>query len=192
MSENLISIAKILNFHGIKGEAKIGFTKGRENQIVALKKVFAKKDGQFSELNVSSVRFHKHFAIIKFKEFKNVNDVEEFKGCDLFLPKEEVEETLSNDEFLISDLVGMDVYDEDGSCIGNVVAVGENLANDLLSVKDGNGKEHLVPFVKEIVPVVDLKAKRIVINNIEGLINWDLMLYLCFLKLLLKRVILAL
>ena len=41
MSENLISIAKILNFHGIKGEAKIGFTKGRENQIEALKKVFA-------------------------------------------------------------------------------------------------------------------------------------------------------
>ena len=69
MSDNLISIAKILNFHGIKGEAKIGFTKGRENQIESLKKVFAKKDNQYCELTVSSVRFHKHFAIIKFKEF---------------------------------------------------------------------------------------------------------------------------
>ena len=171
MSDNLISIAKILNFHGIKGEAKIGFTKGRENQIEALKKVFAKKDGQYSELNVSSVRFHKHFAIIKFKEFQTVNDVEEFKGCDLYLPKEEVEETLSNDEYLISDLIGMDVYDEDGSCVGTITAIGENLANDLLSVKDGNGKEHLVPFVKEIVPVVDLQGRKVVINNIEGLIS---------------------
>ncbi len=171
MSDNLISIAKILNFHGIKGEAKIGFTKGRENQIEALKKVFAKKDGQYSELNVSSVRFHKHFAIIKFKEFQTVNDVEEFKGCDLYLSKEKVEETLSNDEYLISDLIGMDVYDEDGSCIGAITAIGENLANDLLSVKDANGKEHLVPFVKEIVPVVDLKGRKVVINNIEGLIS---------------------
>ena len=171
MSDNLISIAKILNFHGIKGEAKIGFTKGRENQIEALKKVFAKKNGQYSELNVSSVRFHKHFAIIKFKEFQTVNDVEEFKGCDLYLSKEEVEETLANDEYLISDLIGMDVYDEDGSCVGTITAIGENLANDLLSVKDGNGKEHLVPFVKEIVPVVDLKGRKVVINNIEGLIN---------------------
>ena len=47
----------------------------------------------------------------------------------------------------------------------------ENNANDLLSVKDNNGKEHLVPFVKEIVPVVDIKNKRVVVNNIEGLIN---------------------
>ena len=171
MSDNLISIAKILNFHGIKGEAKIGFTKGRENQIESLKKVFAKKDNTYCKLNVSSVRFHKHYAIIKFKEFQTVNDVEEFKGCDLYLSKEEVEETLANDEYLISDLIGMDVYDEDGSCVGTITAIGENLANDLLSVKDANGKEHLVPFVKEIVPVVDLKGKKVVINNIEGLIS---------------------
>ena len=169
--DNLISIAKILNFHGIKGEAKLGFTKGRENQIGSLKKVFAKKENEFVELNVSSVRFHKHFAIVKFKEFKTVNDVEEFKGCDLYLSKEEVEENLSDDEYLITDLIGMDVYDEDGSCVGVISAIGENLANDLLSVKDANGKEHLVPFVKELVPVVDLKAKRVVVNNIEGLIS---------------------
>ena len=125
----------------------------------------------YYELNVSSVRFHKHFAIVKFKEFQTVNDVEEFKGCDLYLSKEEVEENLANDEYLISDLIGMDVYDEDGSCVGVITAIGENLANDLLSVKDGNGKEHLVPFVKEIVPVVDLKGRKVVINNIEGLIS---------------------
>lgn len=171
MSDNLISIAKILNFHGIKGESKLGFTKGKEKLIVSLKKVFVKKDNQYTELNVSSVRFHKHFAIVKFKEFQTVNDVEEFKGCDIYLSKEEVENNLDNDEFLINDLVGMDVYDEDGSCVGVVSAVGENLANDLLSVKDANGKEHLVPFVKELVPIVNLKENKIVINNIEGLIS---------------------
>lgn len=171
MSDNLLSIAKILNFHGIKGEAKLGFTKGREKQIESLEMVFVLKNGQYKELNVSSVRFHKHFAIVKFKEFSTVNDVEEFKGCDIFLSKEKVEENLERDEYLINDLIGMDVYDEDGCCVGSVVAIGENLANDLLSVRDSNGKEHLVPFVKELVPVVDLKNKKVVINNIEGLIS---------------------
>ena len=171
MADNLISIAKILNFHGIKGEAKVGFTKGKENQIQSLKIVFVKKNNSFKKLNVQSVKFHKHFAIIKFKEFVTVNDVEEFKGCDLYLTKEEVEENLAQDEYLINDLINMDVYDEDGCLLGSVAAVGENLANDILSVRDNNGKEHLVPFVKEIVPVVDLINKRIVINNIEGLIN---------------------
>ena len=171
MSDNLISIAKVLNFHGIKGEAKIGFSKGREKQIEALKKVYIKKENNFSELNVVSVRFHKQFAIIKFKEFKTVNDVEAFKGCDIYLTKEEVENNLDDDEYLISDLIGMDVFDEDGSCIGTITAIGENMANNLLSVKDGNGKEHLVPFVKELVPIVDLKGRKVVLNNIEGLIN---------------------
>ena len=171
MADNLISIAKILNFHGIKGEAKVGFTKGKENQIQSLKIVFVKKNNSFKKLNVQSVRFHKHFAIIKFIEFVTVNVVEEFKGCDLYLTKEEVEENLAQDEYLINDLINMDVYDEDGCLLGSVAAVGENLANDILSVRDNNGKEHLVPFVKEIVPVVDLINKRIVINNIEGLIN---------------------
>ena len=171
MNSELISVAKILNFHGIKGEAKLGFSKGRESQIERLKKVFVKKNGEYTELTISSVRFHKHFAIVKFKEFSTVNDVEEFKGCDLFLTKEEIEENLDNDEYLILDLIGLDVFDEDGCSIGVVSAVGENLANDIISVKDNNGKEHLVPFVKELVPVVDLKGRKIVVNNIEGLIS---------------------
>lgn len=171
MTDNLLSIAKILNFHGIKGEAKVGFSKGRENQIEALKKVFVKKNNEYTELTVSSVRFHKQFAIIKFKEFVTVNDVEEYKGCDLYLSKEKVEETLDNDEFLIVDLIGMDVFDEDGSCVGKIVQVGDNRASNLLSIQDANGKTHLVPFVKQLVPVVDMVNKKVVINNIEGLIG---------------------
>ncbi len=171
MTQDLISIAKILNFHGIKGDAKIGFTKGKDTQIQKLKTVFVKKDNVFKELNVQSVRFHKHFAIIKFKEFNTVNEIEEFKGCDIYLSKSQVEANLEEDEYLISDLIDMDVFDEDGCCIGKVCAIGENLANNILSVKDANGKEHLVPFVKDLVPVVDLKSKKIVINNIEGLIS---------------------
>ncbi len=171
MDNDLISVAKILNFHGIKGEAKLGFSKGREKQVELLSKIYVKKDNQYTELNVSSVRFHKHFAIVKFKEFNTVNQVEEYKGCDLYLPKSEVEENLDNDEYLISDLIDMDVYDEDGCLIGKISEIGENSANNILSVKDNNGKKHLVPFVKELVPVVDLKGKKIVINNIEGLIS---------------------
>ena len=171
MNSDLISVAKILNFHGIKGEAKLGFSKGAEQRIEKLKKVYLKNNNDIIELNVTSVRFHKHFAIVKFKEFNTVNDVEEFKGFDLYLPKDEVESNLDSDEYLINDLIGMCVYDEDGALIGKVSAVGENLSGNVISVTDSNEKEHLVPFVKALVPVVDLKGGKIVINNIEGLIN---------------------
>ena len=180
--EEIISIGKVLNFHGIKGEVKVGFSKGRENQIEKLKKVlicsgkvhgaeFNQSCNDYKELTVSNVRFHKHFAIIKFKEINTVNEVEEIKGSDIYLTKSEVEKNLDNDEYLIKDLIGMEVYDEDGCNIGTIDAVGENIANNIISVKDGNGKSHLVPFVKELVPVVDIKGKKIVVNNIEGLIS---------------------
>ena len=65
----------------------------------------------------------------------------------------------------------MEVYDEDGACLGCVSAVGENLANDIIEVTDNNQKKHLVPFVKALVLSVDIKSRKIQINNIEGLLQ---------------------
>ena len=66
---DFISIVKILNFHGINGELKVGFTKGKEEQISNLKEVFLLINGEYKSFKVSSVRFHKQFAIMKLKEF---------------------------------------------------------------------------------------------------------------------------
>ena len=49
--------------------------------------------------------------------------------------------------------------------------VGTNGANEILEITDSNEKNHLVPFVKELVPVVDLKKRQIVVKDIEGLIE---------------------
>lgn len=170
MSE-YISIGKILNFHGIKGEVKIGFTKGKESQLEQIKQVVIVRNGVNVVLNIVSLRFHKQFALIKFKEINSVNEVEEIKGLDIKISKETAEKNLADDEFLISDLIGLTVLNKDGEKIGSINNVGTNGASEILEVKDGNGKIHLIPFVKAIVPVVDITKKHIVINDIEGLIE---------------------
>lgn len=169
--ENLVSIGKILNFHGIKGEVKTGFTKGRENFISKLKTAFVKYSGEVITLTVDTVRFHKQFALIKFKEINSVNDAEKYKGLDIFVNRAEIAENLDEDEYLISDLIGMSVYSSDDEKIGTVEEVGNNNAGEILKIKDGVGNFHLIPFVKDIVPIVDLKNGMIVINNIKGLIE---------------------
>ena len=58
-----------------------------------------------------------------------------------------------------------------GENLGFVVGVSNNGATDLLSVKTKNKKISLIPFVKAIVPNVDIKNKKIMINNIEGLLE---------------------
>ena len=65
----------------------------------------------------------------------------------------------------------MEVYNQFDDLVGIVEKIGETPANNILAVKAQNGKTHLIPFVKELVPIVDLDNKKILINQIEGLID---------------------
>ena len=60
MQEKLISIGKIINFHGIAGEVKVGYTKGKEHQLLGENAFFVQKDGEYKELTLSKIRFHKN------------------------------------------------------------------------------------------------------------------------------------
>ena len=172
MNENYISIGKILNFHGINGEVKVGFSKGKENQLKATNVFYIKKDGIFSELKVKSLRFHKNFALIKFDGIDSIDDTLEYKGSLLFVESSVIRKNLEKDEYLVDDLVNVTAVTTNDELIGNVVAINKyNTSSDLLVVKTQDGKEHLIPFVKELVPIVDLKANKIVINAIEGLLD---------------------
>lgn len=166
-----ISVGKILNFHGIQGEAKIGFSKNQADFLKSLKVVFIKKDSDYTKLEVLSVRFNKTFALIKFKGINSINDLMPYKGCLIFVEETTIRESLGEDEFLIDELTGLDVLDLKGENIGIVVGVSNNGVNDMLSVKSKTKKISLVPFVKALVPEVDIKNKKIVVNNIEGLIE---------------------
>ena len=166
-----ISVGKILNFHGIQGEAKVGFSKNQEDFLKTLKLVYIKQDNGYVKFEVSSVRFNKTFALIKFKEINSINDLIPYKGCLLFVEKTVVRETLGEDEFLIDELTGLEVFDLADNKIGIVVGVSNNGVNDLISIKSKSKKISLVPFVKNLVPNVDIKNKKITVNNIEGLIE---------------------
>ena len=166
----LVSVGKILNFHGIQGEAKVGFSRNQEEFFLGLKKVFIKKDNDYLPFEINSIRLHKNFALVKFKGITSINELLEFKGCLLFVEEEVIRETLEEDEFLIDELVGLDVYDGDKK-VGAVVGVSNNGASDLLSVKTLSKKVSLVPFVKAIVLSVDIKNRKIQINNLEGLLE---------------------
>ena len=171
---NYISIGKITNFFGIKGEAKVGYD--NENQIRKAKSVFMLDDKTCCELKIKSIRFHKNFAIIKFDGIDDINELLQYKGQRIFIPKTEALNKLEKDEFLIQDLIGCIVFNENNEKIGEVVNISTNSSQDLLNIKNGFGQIDLVPFVNEFFPVVDIKNKKIIIKPIEGLLSWNMML----------------
>lgn len=166
-----VSVGKILNFHGIKGEAKVGFTKNQEDFFCSLDKVFVKKDNEYLPLIIKNSRLHKNIALVQFEGINSIDELLEYKGAFLYVEEETIRENLEDDEFLIDELVSLEVFDQNGEKKGFVVGVSNNGASDLLSVKTNSKKIVLIPFVKAIVTDVSIKDKKIIINNIEGLIE---------------------
>lgn len=167
-----ISVGKILNFHGIKGEAKVGYSKNQLEFLMSLDSVFIKNENEYTEFKISSIRQNKNFLLVKFEDINSINDILPYKGSLLFVEEEVVRENLEEDEFLIDELVGLEIFDiTNDKKLGFVVGVSNNGASDLLSVKTNSKKICLIPFVKAIVPAVDIKNKKIMINNIEGLLE---------------------
>jgi len=169
-NNNFVSVGKILNFHGVRGEAKLGYSKNREEFLSKLEHVYIQFNGEYKEFEITNLKFTSKCAIVKFKGIDSLNDIVEYKGCLVFVDEAVAREHLEEDEFLIDELVGMNVYDGDKR-VGSVVGVSNNGASDLLSVKTLSKNICLVPFVKAIVTSVDVKTKRIQINNIEGLLS---------------------
>lgn len=166
-----VSVGKILNFHGIQGEAKVGFSKNQEDFIANLKKVFIKNGENYTPLEIKSVRFNKKFALMKFDGINSINDLMKYKGSLLFIEESYIRENLEENEFLIDELTGLEAYDTEDNLLGIVVGVSNNGINDFICVKTKNKKTSLVPFVDELVPEVKIKEKKVIINNIEGLLE---------------------
>jgi 16S rRNA processing protein RimM len=139
---------------------------------MALKSVYIKLGHEYQEFKIISTRANKKFLIVKFDGIDSIDTLLPYKGCLLFVKEQTIRENLDEDEFLIDELVGMGVFDNvTGESLGFVIGVSNNGAADLLSVKTNTKHICLIPFVKAIVPNVDIKNKKIIINNIEGLLE---------------------
>lgn len=166
-----VSVGKILNFHGIHGEAKVGFSKNQQDFFLSLNSVYVKKDNDYILLEITRSKLNKNFALVKFKNIDSINDILAYKGALIFVEETTIRENLEEDEFLIDELVGLEIFDSNNEKLGFVVGVSNNGASDLLSVKTNSKKICLIPFVKAIVTSVSIKDKKIFINNIEGLLE---------------------
>ena len=75
MNDKFVSVGKILNFHGIQGEAKVGFSKNQQVFFCSLKEVFVGQSNQYLPLKIKNIRINKNFALVKFEDINSINDL---------------------------------------------------------------------------------------------------------------------
>ena len=130
--EEYLQIGVITTTHGVRGEVKVYPTTDPE-RFLSLDRVFLDTGKEKKELHVTGVRFFKQLAIVKFKGIDNINDIERYKGCSLYVTREDAI-PLEEDEYYIADLQGMQMYTEDGELFGTLRDVMETGANDVYIV----------------------------------------------------------
>lgn len=166
-----IKVGRIINTHGIRGELKVFPLTDNLDRFDDLKIVYIGNNKE--KVEIEQVKYHKGLAIIKLKEFDNINQVLKFKDDFLYIDVEDKVE-LPEDHYFIFDIVDCNVYDTKGRKIGVVTDVLQYTSNDVYVVKDmEKNKEYLIPAVKEFVVDIDVENKKIIIDPIEGMIEWE-------------------
>ena len=167
--EKRLQVGVISSTHGIRGEVKVFPTTDDVNRFKKLKKVYLETEKEQIPLEVQSVKFFKQFAILKFKGIDNINDIEMYKGKSLLVDREDAV-PLEENEYYIADMIGMEVYTEDGKKFGILKDVMETGANDVYIIDSEKHGEILVPAIKQCILCVDMEQNRIEIHLMDGLI----------------------
>lgn len=168
--EDYLRVGVISNTHGIKGEVKVFPTTDDKKRFDYLKKVILDTGKEKVELEVSNVKYFKNMVILKFKGYDNINDIEKYKGKDLLVTRENAV-PLEEGEYFITDLIDLNVVDEDNNKIGILFDVMQTGANDVYVVKMNDGKELLLPAIDQCVLDIDLENKIIKVHIMEGLMD---------------------
>ena len=167
-----LKVGKIVNTHSLKGEVKVisstdfeeqRFEKGTELLITRGNQVV-------KEVTVESYRTHKNNLLVKFVGIDSIEEAEKLKNLQIKIDSDNIGE-LEENEFYFHEIIGCEVFDENGKSLGEISEILTPGANDVWVIKSQNGKEILIPYIEDVVKKIDVKNKKIDIEVMEGLID---------------------
>ena len=168
-------VGRIGKPHGIKGEVTVDVRTDEPDRRFAAGATLRAEPPRGSAspltaLTVGRARWHQSTLLVTFEELADRNAAEAARGIVLHasVPADEVPE--DPDEFYDHQLIGLTAYDVDGTRLGEVTGLVHGGAQDLLAVKALDGRATLVPFVKALVPEVDVAGGRVVVADRPGLV----------------------
>ncbi len=168
--DDLLQVGAITQTHGLRGEVKVFPTTDDVKRFKKLKEVILDTGKEKMALEIENVRFFKQFAILKFKGFDNINDIERYKGKSLYVTRENAVK-LRKDEYFIADLMGVKIYDEQDAYMGVLKDVIVTSANDVYEIALEDGRTLLLPAIKQCVLDVDIEQRRMKVHVLDGLLD---------------------
>lgn len=167
--QDLLEIGQIVNSYGIKGFLKVVPLTDDITRFEKLESIYIEKNKTLETKTIEQVKYHKNLVLLKVKEIDDIDQALMYKNCYIKINRKDAVK-LPEDFYFIVDLIGVEVYTQEGELLGNLVDVFPTGSNDVYVVKDNLGKQILLPAIGEVIKQVDIPNKRMVVKLMDGLI----------------------
>lgn len=169
----LLKYGKITKAHGISGELKLTPFSHELHSLTSLKAIIIEMtpDRGQVEYRVTKCRLQKGSAIIKLEGVDSVDDTQELTGKIVYIDNSQLPQ-LEEGEFFWFQLIGLNIYTEEGRYLGEVRSLIDRAYQSVLVVKDGD-KEVLIPLTEPFVKEINLKDSKIIISNLSRLLDQE-------------------
>jgi 16S rRNA processing protein RimM len=170
-SEQLL-VGRVAKAHGIGGELAVDVHTDDPDERFAPGAVLNARlrDRSVRTLTVSTARPHATRLLVRFAEVPDRTTAESLRGAQLLVDAADLPPSEDPDAFYDHELEGLAAVLADGTEVGTVREIARGPGGELLVVARADGTESLVPFVREIVPEVDVAGGRVVVDPPEGLL----------------------
>ncbi|GHV30472.1 ribosome maturation factor RimM [Clostridia bacterium] len=161
-----IEVGKVVGLHGLKGDIKIYPWCDDAAQILEAEELYV--DG--TKQNFFDRREHKRIILAKIEGADAPEAARRYINKIIYIRRSEIK--LAEGEFLIRDLLGLSVVDnQTGVTYGKIFNVIKTGSNDVYEIKNEDGKVFLIPAIKSVVKIVDLDQGVMKITPIKGLFD---------------------
>jgi len=166
----LLTVARIGRAHGLRGEVALDLRTDVPDERLGAGAVLATDRAGVGPLTVTRTRIHQGRWYVAFAEVGDRDAAEALRGVSLVVEEDGSDE---DDAWYPHELAGLRAEHVDGRVLGEVVGLEHLPAHDALVVREPGGARTLVPFVRAIVPVVDVVGGRVVLDPPGGLLASD-------------------
>lgn len=161
-AKNRITIGKVGGAHGINGEMRIVPLTDFVERFESMREVMVGDE----LLHIESVKYHKQFVLMKFREYPVREDAMRLTGRLLTVDRSEAA-PLNEGEYYTFDIIGLKVFDSEGSELGTIENVLRTGSNDVYQARRSDGGELLIPALKAVVKEINIADGKMVVDMPE-------------------------
>ncbi|MCI8645748.1 MAG: 16S rRNA processing protein RimM [Firmicutes bacterium] len=161
-----ILIGKIVNVVGLKGELKVYCYTDKREQFEELEQIWLDEE----TYAIRNVRYQGNVVILKLEGINDRNAAEACRNKGVYIKESDLPQ-LPEDSYYVRDLVGLQAMDESGNVLGKVTDVIQSSSQDLYQIRMEDGKNILLPAVKEFVLAIDMEGKTMTVRLPDGLLE---------------------